>query len=500
MESGKEELSVFIARFNQALKRVFHEQQDINELSHDRGLPPHIWRDIMETHPLAVAVPTAYGGRGSVVKECLSVLSAASYESLPLSLTFGINIALFLEPLAKYGDDKIKEKVFPEFLSGHRMGGLMITEPEYGSDALNMRTSYRSTDEGYAISGRKHWQGLTGQADYWLVAARKQVNDGELARDVDFFVTNNADPKQHIKVEQLYSNLGLYMIPYGLNIIDLEVPTYQRLQPESTGIKMMLDILHRSRLQFPGMGMGFIKRMLDEAIQHCTNRMVGAGNLLALDAVQYQLSRIQTAFTICSGMCARSSAVSGIEHNLATEGLEANSMKALVTDLMQESAQLCLQVSGANGYKINHIAGRGIIDSRPFQIFEGSNEMLYTQIAEIVLKRMKRQKESSFYQSLASLPQTEKAVPHFREQLQFTVSDNLAQRKLVDLGKIIARLVNTQYVLDMQEKGFRQDLVENCIYNMQLDIAQLASNLALSNHAELVVSYEGESDWLDFAF
>src|SRR5690606_5683195 len=307
-------------------------------------------------------------------------------------------------------------------------------------------------------------------------------------------------PKQHIKVEQLYSNLGLYMIPYGLNIIDLEVPTYQRLQPESTGIKMMLDILHRSRLQFPGMGMGFIKRMLDEAIQHCTNRMVGAGNLLALDAVQYQLSRIQTAFTICSGMCARSSAVSGIEHNLATEGLEANSMKALVTDLMQESAQLCLQVSGANGYKINHIAGRGIIDSRPFQIFEGSNEMLYTQIAEIVLKRMKRQKESSFYQSLASLPQTEKAVPQFREQLQFTVSDNLAQRKLVDLGKIIARLVNIQYVLDMQEKGFRQDLVENCIYNMQLDIAQLASNLALSNHAELVVSYEGESDWLDFAF
>src|SRR5690606_18149593 len=157
-------------------------------------------------------------------------LSAASYESLPLSLTFGINIALFLEPLAKYGDDKIKEKVFPEFLSGHRMGGLMITEPEYGSDALNMRTSYRSTDEGYAISGRKQWQGLTNQTDYCLVAARKQVNEGELARDVDLFVTNNEDTKKHIKVEQLYSNMGLYMIPYGLNIIDLEVPTYQRLQ------------------------------------------------------------------------------------------------------------------------------------------------------------------------------------------------------------------------------------------------------------------------------
>src|SRR5690606_21513316 len=294
-------------------------------------------------------------------------------------------------------------------------------------------------------------------------------------------------------------NLGLYMIPYGMNLIDVEVPNYQRLQPESTGIKMMLDILHRSRLQFPGMGMGFIKRMLDEALQHCTTRMVGTGNLLALDSVQFQLSRIQTAFTICSGMCARCSAISGIEHNLATEGLEANSMKALVTDLMQESAQLRIQVAGANGHKISHIAGRGIVDSRPFQIFEGSNEMVQTQIAELVLKRMRRQKESSLYQSLITLPQTERAAPYFREHLQFTVNDNLVQRKLVDLGKIVARIVNTQYVVDMQEKGFRNDLVENCLYNMQLDVAQLASNLTLGHHAELVVAYEGESNWLDFS-
>src|SRR5690606_39125438 len=102
----------------------------------------------------------------------------------------------------------------------------------------------------------------------------------------------------------------------------------------------------------------------------------------AIDQVQYQLSRIQSAFTICSAMCAHSSNMSGIEHNLASEGIEANSMKAVVTDLMQESAQLLVQLSGAQGYRTTHIGGRGIMDSRPFQIFEGSNEMLYSQIAD----------------------------------------------------------------------------------------------------------------------
>ncbi len=39
-------------------------------------------------------------------------MDAASYESLPLSLTFGINIALFLEPVAKYAQENVKESLF----------------------------------------------------------------------------------------------------------------------------------------------------------------------------------------------------------------------------------------------------------------------------------------------------------------------------------------------------------------------------------------------------
>jgi alkylation response protein AidB-like acyl-CoA dehydrogenase len=42
------------------------------------------------------------------------------------------------------------------------MGGLMITEPDYGSDALNMKTQNKLEGEKYHIKGTKHWQGLTG--------------------------------------------------------------------------------------------------------------------------------------------------------------------------------------------------------------------------------------------------------------------------------------------------------------------------------------------------
>ncbi len=494
----KEDLSNYIVRFEKALREAFHEVGDIDQLSLQRGLPPAVWKRIMDEVPLSVAIPEEYGGRGVVVKECLALLSAASYESLSLSLTFGINFALFLEPVAKYADKDVKPSIFKSFLTEQRMGGLMITEPDYGSDALNMRTAYTTTDTGYSVKGTKHWQGLTGQANYWLVTARKRLENGELARDIDFFITDDAKLEQHIKVEHLFDNLGLYMIPYGLNKIDIEVPANQKLHATSTGIKMMLDILHRSRMQFPGMGMGFIKRMLDEAIARCQQRMVGSGNLLSLDSVQYQLSRIQAAYTVCSAMCARSSDISGIAHNLASEGLEANTMKAFVTDLMQESSQLCLQVSGANGYKISHIAGRGIVDSRPFQIFEGSNEMLYTQIADIILKKMKKAKLSNLLSYFKEDPLTAVAAPRFAKSLDFNPGEVLAQRKLVGLGKIVSRTISAGYVLALAERGFRSDLVENCLEHLQRDIAQLASSLSLVSRASVVEDYAGASDWLAF--
>ena len=211
MTLAQKPFSEFLRDFEQTLAYLFHEKADIDTLSLERGLPPEILSGIMAKKPLSVAIPTEFGGRGSLVKECLGILSAASYESLSLSLTFGINIALFLEPVSKYADESVKQEIFSRFLEQANMGGLMITEPAYGSDALNMKTCYRETENGYKLKGQKHWQGLTGMADFWLIASRKELQTGELARDIDFFISDNSKTQQKIVVEKLFDNPGLYL-------------------------------------------------------------------------------------------------------------------------------------------------------------------------------------------------------------------------------------------------------------------------------------------------
>ena len=490
------EFENYISSFRKHLYHLFREEFDYSAISLKRDFPAEFLAEIMKKKPLAVAIPKLHGGRGVSVKECLGVLSAASYESLALSLMFGINIALFLEPLAKYGNYSVQERVFKEFIENNAMGGLMITEKAYGSDALNMKTGYEHIGNSYKIKGEKHWQGLSGAADFWLVTARKFTPTGELTRDIDFFVTDNGNPEQHIPMQERYNNLGLYAIPYGVNQIDVVVPEDQKLTPESTGIKLMLDMLHRSRLQFPGMGLGFIKRLLDESLQHCQNRMVSGSPLINIDSVKYQISRIQAAFAICSGMCAYSVATSGIENDLSGLSIEANTLKALITDLMQESAQISLQLAGANGYRLDHIAGRSVVDSRPFQIFEGSNEMLYAQIAEGISKMMRKAKESNLYEFLKNYPTASLSAPYFKEQLNFNLEAGINQRDMVTIGRMIARVISFQFVLQME--GFNAELVEITRQHILMDLTMFHGQYISKNNANPLVEYGLDSDWMNF--
>jgi alkylation response protein AidB-like acyl-CoA dehydrogenase len=485
----------FLNDFKSTIKKLFREENDINQMSIQRGIPADMLQEIMLCNPLSLSIPKQYGGRGGSVKENMQLLSAASYESMALSLTLGINSALFMQPVAKYGQEDAKREVFNRFLTAQNMGGLMITEPGFGSDALNMQTSVVEEPDYFHLRGTKHWAGLTGQADYWLLTARKQAAHEGLQRDIDFFICDNNAPNQKIVVEEYFENLGLYQIPYGRNILDVKIPKVQRLIPHSTGVKMMLDLLHRSRMHFPGMGLGFIKRMLDEAIAHCQQRIVGGKSLFSYDQVQQRLARLQANYTICSALSIKGSDMADIKNDLTTLGLEANIIKTVTTDLMQESAQSLLTLVGAIGYKLNHIAGRGTVDTRPFQIFEGSNDILYAQISESLIKLLKTAKETNLYRYLKDFHLTERASTHLKEMLNFEVDLQIIQRKSVELGQLLSRIVCLDLVIKMGDTGFRSDLINGAVSMLRQEISILINNYSFAQNTLVVENYEEGGSW-----
>jgi alkylation response protein AidB-like acyl-CoA dehydrogenase len=361
-----------------------------------------------------------------------------------------------------------------------------------------MQTSFQENDSHYDLKGTKHWAGLTGWADYWLLTARQDMGNGTLARDIDFFVCDVTQPAQGIEVEEFFENLGLYQIPYGRNKINARIPKVQKLIPERSGVQLMLDLLHRSRMSFPGMAMGFIQRMLDEAISHCKQRFVGGKSLLNYDQVQQRLAELQSRFTIVSAMCVNSSEKAGLKNDLSSIGIEANTVKSIATDMMQAASQTLLQLVGAKGYKLNHIAGRSTVDSRPFQIFEGSNDMLYSQISEAVLKLMRKAKLYNLLDFARSYDLTQKASDRVKDLINFKIDLAMPQRKLVDLGQVFGRIICIDQVLALNTKGFDQNLTNGAVEYLRQEISNLISSFKYENKTQVIEDYQANSNWMSF--
>jgi alkylation response protein AidB-like acyl-CoA dehydrogenase len=464
-----------------------------------RGMPPGFLEEAMAEAPLSVFIPERFGGRGQNTAECLSLLETCSYESLPLSLTMGINGALFLQPLSRYGGEALQGEVFDRFLHNRALGGLMITEPDFGSDALRMRTSFRPEEGGYRIRGTKHWGGLTGQANFWLLTARGVTGAGgeaDLERSISFFVWDRS--LGGIEVEEYYPSLGLYMIPYGRSRIDTLVPGARRLSPKAGGVRMLLDLLHRSRLQFPGMAMGFLRRLLDEALEHVRSRFVGGRALLAYDQVRDRLAELQAYTTACAAMCAYSVEAADIQKDCSTEALPANAVKTVITDYMQDAAQSAVQLYGGTGYRLDHVAGRALVDSRPFQIFEGSNDILYQQIAEAVLKSMERVKEFNLRNFTRGFSLTCRAAEALRDALDFSADLSLPQRKMVELGRVLGRVIALDMVISLRDRGYRKDLAAGCEAVIKRQIGGLLASFSDPVHIDVLEDTAGAGSWMGY--
>ncbi|POR05384.1 hypothetical protein AU468_01530 [Alkalispirochaeta sphaeroplastigenens] len=491
----------FITRFETRLRGLFSTSYT-EKTALTPGMPPGFIEAVLDTRPLSVFIPSSFGGRSQTeekdqkVSETLAMLETASYHSLPLSLTLGINGALFLQPLSRYGDPEVQKSVFSRFMTEPVLGGLMITEPLFGSEALQMQTRFSRGEGGFRIQGTKHWGGLTGQADFWLLTARGETPRGDLERSISFFVWERSFGG--ITVEERYNNLGLSMIPYGRNLIDTVIPEPNRLHSPGSGLVMLLDLLHRSRLQFPGMALGFLRRLLDEAIEHTRNRHVGGRSLLHYDQVQERLAELQAFHTTASALCLHSSEVAAVSRDCSADGIAANAVKTVVTDMMHQGAQSLLQLFGATGYRRDHIAGQALVDSRPFQIFEGSNDILYHQITDAVLKSAAKSGEHQLGSFLKTFPLTAAAAPIVGQALNFTPSPGMDQRKRVALGRALGRIVCLNQVLLLGDRGYRPDLIDNAGVILKEEIMTLLAVYAGKTRTTVVEEYHQGSNWLDY--
>jgi hypothetical protein len=80
--------------------------------------------------------------------------------------------------------------------------------------------------------------------------------------------------------------------------------------------------------------------------------------------------------------------------------------------------------------------------------------------------------------------------------LNFNVDINVPQRKIIDLGKIISRVISANLVTEIGIRGFRQDLVSNSIELIRHEISMLVNSFKFQTEVTPIEEYNDNSSWL----
>src|SRR5690625_7051580 len=76
---------------------------------------------------------------------------------------------------------------------------------------------------------------------------------------------------------------------------------------------------------------------------------------------------------------------------------------------------------------------------------------------------MRKTKESNLYQFLKSYSLTKQSADYFKDVTDFKVDQKMAQRKLVQLGRALSRMVSMDMVFKLGEHGFNSDMIANSL-------------------------------------
>jgi len=114
------------------------------------------------------------------------------------------------------------------------------------------------------------------------------------------------------------------------------------------------------------------------------------------------------------------------------------------------------------------------------------------------VKMMKKAKESNLFQFLKSFDLTTKSASFLKDILDFELDTNLAQRKMVELGQVLGRIVSFEMVIKLGEKGFRSDLINNGLTMLNQEIVSLMSSFKHQNQTAVIEDYQDNSSWMNY--
>lgn len=110
---------------------------------------------------------------------------------------------------------------------------------------------------------------------------------------------------------------------------------------------------------------------------------------------------------------------------------------------------------------------------------------------------MRKLKSTNLYDFLKDYDLTIRSSDYFKDVLNFEIDAKMPQRKLVQLGEALGRMISMEFTLNLGDQGFNKDLIDNAISNLQEEIKSILTTFKSDTISQVVEDFQMESSWFN---
>jgi alkylation response protein AidB-like acyl-CoA dehydrogenase len=336
---------------------------------------------------LGIPVAQELGGRGADLVAYLAALVRIGREGSGLRTLFSGHTSIGQYPIARFGSPDQQRKYLQPSSRGEKILAFGLTEPDAGSNPLEMQSTYRREGDHYRLNGVKYLISNGGIADTVVLFAYPEEGDARISA----FIVDTDGPG--IEREDMTAKLGLPTSNTAMfELSDYVVPVENMLGQEGDGFRIAMATLVSGRLSVAAGCLGVIEDCLEEAIQYAKQREQHGKPIARHQLVQQHIARIElarqtTASLLTTATEAKMTSDLDRENRqqLDRADLLAAEVKFVASNSAFEAADRALQVFGGRGYSELFRPARHWKDVRVCRIYEGTDEILQLKIAASLL-------------------------------------------------------------------------------------------------------------------
>jgi len=288
-------------------------------------------------------------------------------ESIDSGLRSGYSVqsSLVINPIEKFGSDKLKSKYLENLYSGTSIGCFGLTEPDAGSDPSNMKTKAIEQKDYYIVSGSKIWITNSPIADVFVIWCKDETNQ------IIGLVTERNDA---ISTPEIKDKLTLLSSPTGYIYMDnLKIPKANKLN--ITGLRGPFECLNKARYGISWGVIGAMENIINTTIDYVEERKQFSKSLISFQMIQHEL--IKSIELYSSSLNNSFASLNSIE---SFDDLEKNI--ALISFLKKTNcenalnvARICRDLLGGNGVSNSYNIIRHLINLEAVNTYEGTKNI-----------------------------------------------------------------------------------------------------------------------------